>query len=116
VLCARRARAPAAEARFVRQTQPTTVEAMNLRDLLPYRGQVVELTFVDGARVRAHVIVVGPDDIIYDALEILDSGSPPHPLPGDDAACVCLASDVVAVVPTGEVYARPALKPWWRLW
>jgi hypothetical protein len=46
-----------------------------------YRGRVVELTFVDGARLRARIISVDPEQldnhVIYDVLEVWAPGPDP---------------------------------------
>jgi len=46
-----------------------------------YRGRVVELTFVDGARIRARIISVDPQQldnhIVYEVLEVRTPGPDP---------------------------------------
>jgi len=91
------------------------------QDLVPYDGQIVELRFVDGERVRAHIVSVDPDvlenHVFYLLLEALVPG-PPRARPvqiGDGLACS--ANDIAAIVPTDGKTHRPHVKkPWWRFW
>ena len=97
---------------------------MDPKDIAKYRGQVVELRFTNGARVRAHVLSVdvGVTDnhLFYDYLETLDPGVPPLPHAGP--GCACSAADVASLVPTdGKKYvkapgSRLFAKPWWKFW
>ena len=57
---------------------------MDPKDTAKYRGQVVELRFTNGARVRAHVlsvdVEVADNHLFYDYLETLDwDKTPPAP-------------------------------------
>jgi hypothetical protein len=46
-----------------------------------YRGRVVELTFLDGARIRARIISVDPEQldnhVVYEVLEVRAPGPDP---------------------------------------
>jgi len=91
------------------------------QDLVPYDGQIVELRFVDGERVRAHIVSVDPDvlenHLFYLLLEVLEPGQArPHPARiGDGLACS--AKDIAALVPTDGKKHRPHVeKPSWKFW
>jgi hypothetical protein len=54
---------------------------MQASTLQAYRGRVVELTFMDGARIKARIISVDPEQldnhVIYDVLEVRTPGPNP---------------------------------------
>ena len=55
---------------------------MDARELVAYDGQVVELRFTDGLRIRARIISVDPDvaedHVFCEALEVLEPGTAPY--------------------------------------
>ena len=98
---------------------------MTPSDLVPFTGQVVDLQFADGERVRAHILSVDPDvrdnHLFYDVLEMLAAGPQPHDLQRK-TGFACSAEVIVSAVPTdGAKYtqapgSRLAKRPWWRFW
>jgi hypothetical protein len=96
------------------------MEAATIRS---YQGQVVELTLADGARVKAHIISVDPDQldnhVIYDVLEVRSPG--PAPDIWKHTPLATGAQRVVEVKAThGQRYLRAPgssiRKPWWMFW
>jgi len=88
-----------------------------------YEGQIVELTLADGARIRAHVISVDPDQldnhVIYDVLEVRSPG--PAPERWKRTPLATGAHRIVGIQPTdGQRYLKAPgsiiRKPWWRFW
>jgi hypothetical protein len=74
---------------------------MDAKALSEYDGQVVELEFSDGMRIRARIISVDPDvpdnQVFCEALEVLKLGTAPysmeHPLWGVSA------QEIIEVLP-----------------
>ena len=96
------------------------MEAVTIRS---YEGQIVELTFADGARLKAHIISVDPDQIdnhvIYDVLEVRTPGSVPSNR--KQTLLATGAQWIVEIQATdGQRYLRApgssTRKPWWRFW
>ena len=93
---------------------------MNPRDVVAFDGQIVEVHFTDGERVRAQIVSVDPDvednHVFYVLLDVL------HSPPGSRQAavgsgCAVSAREIARVVPTDDQRPAPAPKrPWWKLW
>jgi hypothetical protein len=89
-----------------------------------YRGQIVELAFADGARVRAHLISVDPDvlenHVIYDVLHVIAGADSPDAWKHTPLATS--APEIFDLRPTdGKGYlkapgSKSFEKPWWRFW
>ena len=94
---------------------------MNPQDLVPFNGQIVELTFNDGERVRAHVVSVDPhvaqNHMFYELLAVLQPGPPGSRQAPIGSGCAVSAQEISRVVPTDGKRQPPApKKPWWKLW
>jgi hypothetical protein len=96
------------------------MEAVTVRT---YQGQIVELTLADGARIRAHIISVDPDQldnhVIYDVLEVRSPG--PAPDIWKQTPLATGAQRIKEIQATdGQRYLRAPgssiRKPWWRFW
>ena len=97
---------------------------MEATSIETYQGQIVELTFADGARIKAHIIAVDPDQvdnhIIYDVLEVRSPG--PAPNMWRETPLGTSAERIVEVRATdGQRYltapgSRLLPTPWWRFW
>ena len=100
---------------------------MDPRKLSEYERQIVELTFGDGLRLRAHLIKVDVHEIQnqvwYDLLEVLHAGSSGRPGLTKRTGWVSDAEDIVEVAgtdgvryqiaPGSRVFGR---RHWWRFW
>ena len=57
-------------------------DSMDARALQPYIGRIVQLTFADGARIRARIVSVDPDQldnhVIYDVIAVAAPGPNPE--------------------------------------
>jgi hypothetical protein len=97
---------------------------VDAQNIAVYRGQIVELAFTDGARLRAHIISVDPDrfedHVIYDVLTVLDAGA--EPSTSKDTLLATSAQYITELRPTdGKGYVKaPGSKsfdrPWWKFW
>ena len=97
---------------------------MDAKSIAEYRGQIVELAFTDGARLKVHIISVDPDrfedHVIYDVLTVLDPGAEPDT--ANDALLATSAQCISHLRPTdGKRYVRAPgskspQKPWWKFW
>ena len=87
-----------------------------------YRLQVVNLEFIDGYRIRAHIKLVWTDEpehkVLFGLLDVLAEGTPPRYPYKVHAALVSPTNEVTALSPTdGLQYVQePGFKPkpWWR--
>ena len=94
---------------------------MNPQDLVAFDGQVVELHFNDGERVRAHVVSVDPlvaqNHVFYELLAVLQPGPPGSPQAPIGSGCAVSAQEISRVLATdGKRHAPAPKEPWWRLW
>jgi len=97
---------------------------VNAASIAQYDGQIVELGFGDGARVRAHIISVDGDvlenHIFYDVLDVLDAGAKPETW--KRTLLASSAQDITDLRPTdGKRYAiapgsKSFARPWWKFW
>ena len=98
---------------------------MTPTNVVPFEGQIVELDFTNGEKVRAHILSVDPDvienHVFYDVLEIVKPGPTPHDM-HRRMGFACSAADIAAIKATdGARYlqapgSRLAKKPWWKFW
>jgi hypothetical protein len=97
---------------------------VDAKSIAEYRGQIVELAFTDGARLKVHIISVDPDrfedHVIYDVLTVLDAGAEPNT--ANDTLLATSAQCITDLRPTdGKRYVRApgsksSHKPWWKFW
>ena len=97
---------------------------VNAASIAQYDGQIVELGFGDGARVRAHIISVDADvlenHIFYDVLDVLDAWAKPETW--KRTLLASSAQDITDLRPTdGKRYAiapgsKSFARPWWKFW
>jgi hypothetical protein len=77
---------------------------MDASQLVPYRGQVVDLMFGDGAHVRAHLLSVDPDvdqdQVFYEALSVVAEGEGHNWRDAAKAGFAASAHEIAAIVPT----------------
>jgi hypothetical protein len=98
---------------------------MTPNQLVPYVGQIVDVRFTDGERVRAHILSVDPDvsdnHVFYDVIEITEPGPTPHDLTGR-TGFASSATAIASLEPTdGAKYlkapgSRLWKRPWWMFW
>ncbi len=94
--------------------------------MLPFDGQIVDLAFGDGERVRAHIVSIDPDvrdnHVAYRLLEVLEPGPAKGRAPRLGAYLACSADDIVSLTPTdGARHGKVKLhgvheRPWWKFW
>jgi hypothetical protein len=95
---------------------------LEARDIVPYRGQIVDIDFADRARVRAHIVSVDvnafDNHVFYKMLQDLDpTGSGPRSAKIGEFL-TGTAGDITRLTPTdGKHYdlVVPA-RPWWKFW
>lgn len=77
---------------------------MDPKELIRYRGQIVELMFDDGARVRAHLLSVDPEvaenHVFYEALRIIAAGTGHDWVDAGKSGFAASAEEITALVPT----------------
>jgi hypothetical protein len=98
---------------------------MDPSELTLYAGQVGEMRFANGERVRAHILSVDPDvlanHVFYDVLEVVEPGLSPHPATGK-TGFACSATEILSFIPTdGQRYLKAPgslmwKRPWWKFW
>ena len=98
---------------------------MTPTQLVPYVGQIVDMRFVDGERVRAHILSVDPDvadnHLFYDVITVTAPGPAPHDM-SRRTGFACSATEIDSLEPTdGAKYlqapgSRLWKRPWWKFW
>jgi hypothetical protein len=90
-----------------------------------HSGQIVEIRFFDGARVRAHITNIDPkvleNHVFCEVLQILDQGPPSASRIHAGERFWCAARHILEITETdGRVYLEPPAaerpRPWWKFW
>ena len=83
--------------------------------MVSYDGQIVDVTFHDGRRVRAHIVSVDPhvrdNHVFYFVIDVLEHGNSEVASAPLSAGCACSAHEIASLSPTdGLRHSAPGSK------